>query len=171
MGGAFGSHGHTGNVSPVAEANIANDPEAADIVFTASWPVTVIGLDVTQQVVMDGAYLDRLRRDGGEDGRFLYEVSRGYHAFHQRSRRLDGIFAHDCLAVIYALRPDLFTLRRGRSGWCAAAWPTARPSRSRRTRRFRWVLGMRIRHRRWRSTSMPRRCWRSSPAASSAVRA
>ena len=113
MGGAFGSHGHTGNVSPVAEANIANDPEAADIVFTASWPVTVIGLDVTQQVVMDGAYLDRLRRDGGEDGRFLYEVSRGYHAFHQRSRRLDGIFAHDCLAVVYALRPDLFTLRRG----------------------------------------------------------
>ena len=113
MGGAFGSHGHTGNVSPVAEANIANDPEAADRVFTASWPVTVIGLDVTQQVVMDGAYLDRLGRDGGEDGRFLHEVSRGYHAFHQRSRRLDGIFAHDSLAVVYALRPDLFTLRRG----------------------------------------------------------
>jgi inosine-uridine nucleoside N-ribohydrolase len=113
MGGAFGSHGHTGNVSPVAEANISNDPEAADKVFTAPWPVTVIGLDVTQQVVMNAAYLDRLRSEGGEDGQFLYDVSRNYHAFHQRSRRLDGIFAHDSLAVIFALRPDLFTLRRG----------------------------------------------------------
>ena len=113
MGGAFGTRGHTGNVTPVAEANIANDPEAADAVFTAPWPVTAIGLDVTQQVVMDGAYLDRLRDAGGEDGRFLYDVSRNYRTFHQRSRRLDGIFAHDSLAVAFALRPELFTLRRG----------------------------------------------------------
>ena len=113
MGGAFGAHGHTGNVTPVAEANIANDPEAADAVFTAPWPVTVIGLDVTQRAVMDGAYLDRLRDQGGADGRFLHEVSYGYRGFHQRSRRLDGIFAHDSLAVAYAVRPELFTLRRG----------------------------------------------------------
>lgn len=113
MGGAFGSHGHTGNVSPVAEANIANDPEAADAVFTAPWPVTVIGLDVTQQVVMDAAYLECLDQAGGEDGRFLREVSRDYQTFHQRSRRLDGIFAHDSLAVAYAVKPELFTVRRG----------------------------------------------------------
>ena len=61
---------------------------------------------------MDADYLDRLRQRG-EDGRFLHEVSRGYHAFHLRTRRLDGIFAHDALAVIYAVRPELFTLRRG----------------------------------------------------------
>ena len=35
MGGAFGYQGHGGNVSPVAEANIASDPLAADIVFTS----------------------------------------------------------------------------------------------------------------------------------------
>ena len=29
MGGAFGFNGHSGNVSPVAEANIAGDPQAA----------------------------------------------------------------------------------------------------------------------------------------------
>ncbi|NPD69386.1 nucleoside hydrolase [Lichenicola cladoniae] len=113
MGGAFGMHGHTGNVSPVAEANISNDPEAADVVFTAPWPVTIIGLDVTQQVVMDAAYLERLRRDGGEDGQFLWDLSRGYQAFHQRTRRLDGIFTHDSLAVAYAVAPELFTIRRG----------------------------------------------------------
>ncbi|MBE7212117.1 MAG: nucleoside hydrolase [Gluconacetobacter diazotrophicus] len=113
MGGAFGTRGHTGNVSPVAEANVFNDPDAADAVFTASWPVTVIGLDVTQEVVLDGAMLERLRRDGGPDGGFLWEVSRGYHAFHQRSRRLDGVFAHDTLAVMFALAPHLFELRHG----------------------------------------------------------
>ena len=113
MGGAFGAHGHTGNVSPVAEANVANDPEAADAVFTAPWPVTIVGLDVTQQAVMDAAYLDRLRDQGGETGRFLHAVSRNYRSFHQKSRRLDGIFAHDSLAVICAMAPELFTLRHG----------------------------------------------------------
>jgi hypothetical protein len=39
MGGAFGVAGKPGNVTPVAEANIWNDPEAADLVFTAPWPV------------------------------------------------------------------------------------------------------------------------------------
>ena len=51
MGGAFGENGHRGNVSPVAKANIASDPHAADRVFTARWPVTIVGLDVTHEVL------------------------------------------------------------------------------------------------------------------------
>ncbi|ACI51722.1 Inosine/uridine-preferring nucleoside hydrolase [Gluconacetobacter diazotrophicus PA1 5] len=113
MGGAFGMHGHTGNMSPVAEANILSDPEAADQVMTAPWPVSILGLDVTQQVVMDAAYLDRLGAQGGADGAFLRGVSRFYQAFHERSRGLAGIFAHDSLAVIHAMAPHLFTLRHG----------------------------------------------------------
>ena len=113
MGGAFGTHGHTGNVSPVAEANIAGDPDAADAVFTAHWPVTIVGLDVTQEVVVDSAMLDRLGAAGGETGKLLAAISRGYLGFHQRSRKLDGIFAHDCLAVAYVIDPTLFTTREG----------------------------------------------------------
>ncbi|MBB2204182.1 nucleoside hydrolase [Gluconacetobacter takamatsuzukensis] len=113
MGGAFGTHGHCGNVSPVAEANIRSDPEAADLVMTAPWKVTILGLDVTQQVVMDAAYLDRLEERGGADGAFLRAVSRFYQGFHERSRGLAGIFAHDSLAVIQVLAPHLFTLRHG----------------------------------------------------------
>jgi purine nucleosidase len=36
-----------GNLSPVAEANIGNDPEAAAKVFAASWDITLVPLDVT----------------------------------------------------------------------------------------------------------------------------
>ncbi|MBK8835664.1 MAG: nucleoside hydrolase [Anaerolineae bacterium] len=36
-----------GNVSPLAEANAHNDPHAASVVFSADWPITMAGLDVT----------------------------------------------------------------------------------------------------------------------------
>jgi Inosine-uridine nucleoside N-ribohydrolase len=38
-----------GNVSAVAEANIGNDPEAAARVFEASWPITLVPLDITMK--------------------------------------------------------------------------------------------------------------------------
>ena len=38
-----------GNVTPVAEANIHSDPEAADYVFQAGFNLTVVGLDVTMK--------------------------------------------------------------------------------------------------------------------------
>ena len=57
MGGAANARG---NASPVAEANILNDPEAAKIVFEASWPLTMVGLDVTRQTMMTPAYVEDL---------------------------------------------------------------------------------------------------------------
>jgi inosine-uridine nucleoside N-ribohydrolase len=53
-----------GNASPLAEANIHNDPEAAKIVFHAGWPLTMVGLDVTCKTIMTSAYLARLREAG-----------------------------------------------------------------------------------------------------------
>lgn len=38
-----------GNITEYAEANIANDPEAAQAVFNAGWPITLVPLDVTHQ--------------------------------------------------------------------------------------------------------------------------
>ena len=49
MGGAFE---HRGNVTPSAEANIHNDPEAAQKVFQGAWPVTVLPLDITMRHVL-----------------------------------------------------------------------------------------------------------------------
>ena len=60
MGGAFGWSGRRGNVSPVAEANVRNDPDAADEVLAAAWPVTLVGLDVTSHCVLPQEQARRL---------------------------------------------------------------------------------------------------------------
>ncbi|MFL9864953.1 nucleoside hydrolase [Paraburkholderia fungorum] len=113
MGGAFGTHGVLGNVSPAAEANIAGDPDAADAVFGAPWPVAIVGLDVTQRTIMSEEYLASLRDRGGAAGQFVWDVSRHYQAFHEQSAQLKGIYVHDSSAVAYVLAPHLYTTRSG----------------------------------------------------------
>lgn len=113
MGGAFGTDGVLGNVTPAAEANILGDPDAADIVLGAAWPVTIVGLDVTQPTFMSRAYLASLRDRGGAAGQFVWDVSRHYEAFHEQSAQLEGIYVHDSSAVAYVLAPHLYTTRSG----------------------------------------------------------
>lgn len=113
MGGAFGTNGLYGNVSPAAEANMRGDPDAADIVFGASWPVAIVGLDVTERTVMTTDYLAKLRDEAGEAGRFVWDVSRRYESFHRTSAGLGGIYVHDASAVAYLLEPQLYVTRKG----------------------------------------------------------
>ncbi|MDC8786905.1 nucleoside hydrolase [Roseateles koreensis] len=113
MGGAFGTAGRGGNVTPVAEANMINDPEAADQVFTAPWPVVIVGLDVTQAVVMHEPYLAKLQGRGGAVGDFLWQATRHYQDFYHSVDGIHGIYAHDASAIAYAIEPSAFTLREG----------------------------------------------------------
>jgi inosine-uridine nucleoside N-ribohydrolase len=112
MGGAFGINGVLGNVTPAAEANIWGDPLAADEVTGASWPLTMVGLDVTQQTHMPTEYLRALADEAGEAGQFIWDISRFYEDFH-RQGGVDSIFVHDSSAVAYLLNPSLFATRRG----------------------------------------------------------
>jgi inosine-uridine nucleoside N-ribohydrolase len=112
MGGAFGYNGMLGNVTPAAEANIYDDPTAADAVFAAPWPVTAVGLDVTQRTAMSQDYLRDLARDGGEVGRFIWDITRFYENFY-RSIGMPSIFVHDASAVAYLVEPSLFKTRTG----------------------------------------------------------
>lgn len=113
MGGAFGTNGKFGNVTPFAEANIHNDPEAADAVLAGRWPVTLIGLDVTTLCILTNVEALNLAIAGGEDGRFASDVSRGYAAAYALHEGLDGCCLHDVAAVAYALDPTPFETRRG----------------------------------------------------------
>lgn len=111
MGGAFGSNSHSGNVSPVAEANIAGDPVAADKVFTAGWPVAIVGLDVTHETIIDDPFFDALRETAGTAGEFIHQISRFYVDFHERVKGERSCPMHDSSAVAYLLRPSFFATK------------------------------------------------------------
>lgn len=109
MGGAFDTNG---NVTPAAEANIHGDPEAADVVMTANWPVVVVGLDVTLQTVMTKQALADIRDAAGKRAELLFDLSQFYIKFYE-SRVADGMVVHDSCACAYVVAPELFETRSG----------------------------------------------------------
>ena len=111
MGGAF----HVpGNVSPVAEANISGDPDAADIVVTAPWKVTMIALNTTTKVKLTDEILQRIRQRNDRYGPFIWSITRFYMDFHRNVNHVEGgFYVHDPSAVMFLIDPSLFTTRTG----------------------------------------------------------
>ncbi|MDM9618794.1 nucleoside hydrolase [Rhizobium sp. S96] len=97
-----------GNVTPVAEANIHGDPEAADIVMTAPWKVVVIGLDVTSITTMSRGYLGDIAARGDKAVKLLNDLSQFYIDFYKHAVD-DGMMVHDSCACVYVVAPELFT--------------------------------------------------------------
>lgn len=111
MGGALNV---PGNVSPVAEANIAGDPDAADIVVTAPWKVTMIALDTTIKVKLNDDILLRIRNANSRYGPFMFSITRFYMDFHKNVNHVEGgFFVHDPSAVMYLIDSSIFKVRRG----------------------------------------------------------
>ncbi len=104
MGGAANV---AGNASPVAEANIRNDPEAANIVFHAGWPVTMLGLDVTTKTTMTKEYIEDLAKANNPYTDFIAKISDFYLKAYQRWGNV-GFAVHDSSAVAYVIDPTLF---------------------------------------------------------------
>ncbi len=113
MGGALGLNGFGGNVTPCAEANIAGDPHAADIVFRSKLPLTMVGLDVTMKTLITEPYMQSLRDQGGETGQFIYEISRFYNSFHRDTLNMAAFPVHDASAIACVLHPGLFQIDTG----------------------------------------------------------
>ena len=112
-----GTVNEPGNVSPVAEANVWNDPDAADLVFTAGWNLTMVGLDVTHRVVVTSAFFDQLAaRHNHLATTTLQHAMHFYCNFYSAIRPELGhaCFGHDVLAFVYLVAPELFTTQEGR---------------------------------------------------------
>lgn len=103
-----------GNITPVAEANIYNDPHAADAVFQANWPLTMVGLDVTMNLVFSRSQSAALPQVHPKLGQFLAEISPFYADFYAKSRGIDGLVPHDLVALFALTHPEWFLAERGR---------------------------------------------------------
>ncbi len=89
MGGALTV---PGNCNACMEANISQDPEAADYLFRSGAPTTMIGLDVTLQTLLTYKETQQWRDLGTKAGKFLADCG-----------------LHDPLAVGVAVDPTLVT--------------------------------------------------------------
>ncbi len=103
-----------GNVNPAAEANIWNDPHAAEIVFAAGWPVTMVGLDVTQKTTLDQDFFDNVQAASPKQGGFLNQIHQFYLDFYfSRYGGERTCAAHDALAVVAVVEERMLTLQSG----------------------------------------------------------
>ncbi|MGA9305949.1 MAG: nucleoside hydrolase [Candidatus Sulfotelmatobacter sp.] len=106
MGGSISG----GNVNGAAEANVYNDPEAAQIVFNAGWMVTMVGSDVGERTLITRKYLAELQSSHGPQSDFISRIADFYLTRSEKSGYA-GAAMYDPLAVGIALDPTLGTLK------------------------------------------------------------
>ncbi|MGI8423990.1 MAG: nucleoside hydrolase [Chloroflexota bacterium] len=103
-----------GNVTPAAEANFHNDPEAAEQVFRAGFDLTMIGLDVTLKALFDarryGLARDAVATRADPVARLAVQVL-DFYLKADLAAGLEGSPMHDPLAVAVAAVPDVVTYR------------------------------------------------------------
>ena len=93
MGGALAV---PGNVSPCVEANISQDPEAADIMVRHGKDVTMVGLDVTLQTLLTYEETRKWREYGTPAGQLLADATDYYiKAYETTAPELGGCGLHD----------------------------------------------------------------------------
>jgi len=118
MGGAI-THG---NVTPVAEFNLYNDPHAAQIVLSSGCPITLISLDVTHRAIATPQRVAALRNLGSPVALVVADLLETYGDFYRDRYGFEGAALHDPCVIAYLLKPDLF---RGKA--CPVTVDTAGP--------------------------------------------
>jgi inosine-uridine nucleoside N-ribohydrolase len=108
MGGSIGE----GNFTVSAEFNIAADPEAADVVFRSGVPITMIGLDVTHQALLDRDDATALRGLGNASGQIAAELTEFALARNLEWSGSTTTAIHDAVAIAHLVVPDLVAVAR-----------------------------------------------------------
>ena len=98
-----------GNATPTAEANIINDPEAADLVFSANCKISMVGLDVTNKVFMSKEDIDTICQFDDPRSQHLKKIIPFYYEFLSSFFGKEGMPTHDSSAITYLLDRSLFS--------------------------------------------------------------
>lgn len=105
MGGAYKSHG---NCSPVAEFNYWVDPHGArEFLKKFNGEFTMVGLDVTREIVLTPNLREMIHQFNDEIGDFIYDITRFYVDFHWEQERTLGCVINDPLAVEFFINRDI----------------------------------------------------------------
>ena len=108
MGGGV----NVGNWSATSEFNIVIDPEAAHIVFNESWPLTMVGLDLTHQALATPAVVERIRSIGTAPAQFVVELLEFFGDSYLEAQGFAHPPVHDPCAVARVIDPSVMTVRR-----------------------------------------------------------
>jgi inosine-uridine nucleoside N-ribohydrolase len=100
MGGAAMA---PGNVTPAAECNIWRDPEAAQAVLSAPWPLTLVPLDATMREVMSEAQRLEMAASASPVAQFAAAVLDYYFDFYRSVFGERCSACHDALAAAIAV--------------------------------------------------------------------
>lgn len=103
MGGAY----HGGNWTAAAEFNIWVDPEAAQIVFDESWPVTMVGLDLTHQALATTEVEQAVREVGSDLGEFFIGLMGFFRKSYKDNQGFDDPPVHDPCTIAYLIDPTI----------------------------------------------------------------
>jgi purine nucleosidase len=108
MGGAIR---HEGNATALAEFNTYVDPHAAQIVYQAGIPTTLVPLDVTYQCILTPEDVHRLQKIDSPITKFVADATRFYMEFHDEYQQIEGCVINDPLALALTFMPELCTYR------------------------------------------------------------
>lgn len=104
MGGALRADGNT---TSLAEFNFYVDPHAAHIVLESGMPITLLPWDITRDVVLTQADIDRLLLVNSPMTQFVADATRFYIEFHLAAFGYAGCSINDPAALALAFAPDL----------------------------------------------------------------
>jgi inosine-uridine nucleoside N-ribohydrolase len=107
MGGAVTQ----GNITPSAEFNLYVDPHAAQVVFNAGLPLTLVPLDVTHQAIATPDRLAALSAINTPISAAVVGLLNYYGRYDMNRYGTPGPFLHDPCVIAYLLQPELFTCR------------------------------------------------------------
>jgi purine nucleosidase len=108
MGGGV----NVGNWSATSEFNIVIDPEAAHIVFNESWPVTMVGLDLTHEALATPTVTAAVAAVGTGPSRFVGELLEFFAHTYKDQQGFDFPPVHDPCAVAYVIDPSVMDVVR-----------------------------------------------------------
>lgn len=108
MGGAAKFHG---NCSPVAEYNFWVDPDAAKVLFASGIKVTMVGLDVTHNIVLSPNLREVIHQLQTPLSKYIVDITKFYVDFHWVQERTIGCVINDPLAVAILIDPTIVKTR------------------------------------------------------------